>query len=95
MIHKLILVAPWKIADDDEAVKKAFYEYPIDKEIKSRVDEIVMFTADDEEKEGKESLEMYKTSLGGRIIELKNHGHYTMGDMGTTEFPELLETILK
>ena len=94
-IHKLILVAPWKIADDDENVKKAFYEYPIDKEIKSRVDEIVMFTADDEEKEGKESLEMYKTSLGGRIIELKNHGHYTMGDMGTTEFPELLETILK
>ena len=45
-----------RVADDDEAVKKAFYEYPIDEEIKSRVDEIVMFTADDEEKEGKESL---------------------------------------
>ena len=54
-----------------------------------------MFTADDEEPEGKESLKMYETALGGKVIELKGHGHYTMGDMGTTEFPELLEVILK
>ena len=53
-----------------------------------------MFTADDEEDEGKESLKLYHASLGGKIIELKGHGHYTMDDMETIEFPEL-ENLMK
>jgi len=67
----------------------------IDGDIKSRVGEIVMFTADDEEDEGKESLKIFHQALGGEIVELKGHGHYTLGDMGTEEFPELLEVIVK
>ena len=94
-VDKLILVAPWKVADEGSAVKKAFYDFPIDEGIKLRVNEIIMFTADDEEPEGKESLKMYQAALGGKTIELKGHGHYTMGDMGTTELPELLEVILE
>jgi len=94
-IDKLILVAPWKIPDKDDEHRKEFYTYPIDETIKERVNKIVMFTADDEEEEGKESLKIYNEALGGKIIELKGHGHYTMGDMETTEFPELIEEIIK
>ena len=94
-IFKLILVAPWKIPDQDDEFRKAFYVYPIDESIKSRVSEIVMFTADDEEDAGKESLKIFHQALGGDVMELKGRGHYTMGDMGTEEFPELLEVILK
>lgn len=93
-INKLILVAPWKIPDKDDKFRKAFYEYPIDETIKSRVKEIVMFTADDEEEDGKKSLKIFHDALGGKIIELQGRGHYTMGDMGTEEFPELLEEII-
>lgn len=93
-IKKLILVAPWKIADEEDGFRPAFYNYPIDETIKSRINEIVMFTADDEEEAGKESLQIFYQVLGGRIIELKGRGHYTLGDMGTEEFPELLETII-
>lgn len=94
-VFKLILVAPWKIPDKGDKFRKAFYIYPIDEGIKSRVNEIVMFTADDEEDEGRESLKIFHQALGGEVIELKGYGHYTMSDMGTTEFPELLEIILK
>ncbi|KKT84413.1 MAG: hypothetical protein UW81_C0002G0033 [Candidatus Giovannonibacteria bacterium GW2011_GWC2_44_9] len=94
-IFKLILVAPWKIPDKDDAFRKAFYKYPIDETIKSRAGEIIMFTADDEEDEGKESLKIFHQALGGETIELKGHGHYTMGDMETDKFPELLEAVLK
>ena len=52
-----------------------------------------MFTADDEEEAGKKSLEMFHEILDGKIIKLKGHGHYTMRDMGTEEFPELLNEI--
>ena len=94
-ISKLILIAPWKIPDKNDKFRKAFYIYEIDKTIKSRVKEIIMFTADDEEKDGKESLKIFHKALNGKIIELKNHGHYTFNDMGTEEFPELLKEISK
>ena len=93
-ILKLILVAPWKIPDKDDEFRKEFYTYPIDESIKSRINEVVMFTADDEEDEGKESLKIFHQALGGEVIELKGHGHYTLGDMGTDEFPELLEKVI-
>ena len=54
-----------------------------------------MFTADDEEEDGKKSLKMYNESLEGKVIELEGHGHYTLGDMETDEFPELLQETLE
>jgi len=93
-IFKLILVAPWKIPDKNDKFRKAFYEYPIDETIKSRVKHIIMFTSDNEEDDGKKSLKIFHKALDGKIIELKGRGHYTMGDMGTEEFPELLKQIV-
>jgi uncharacterized protein len=92
-IFKLILVAPWKIPDKDDEHRKEFYLYPIDETIKERVEEIVMFTADDEEDDGKESVKIFHKSLGGKVIELKGRGHYCLDDMGTEKFPELLKAI--
>jgi len=94
-ISKLILVAPWKINNKGDEFREKFYTYEIDKDIKNRVDEIVMFTADDEEDDGKESLKIFHDALDGEIIELTGHGHYTLNDMGTEEFPELIEAILE
>jgi len=94
-VLKLVLVAPWKIPDKDDKFRKEFYAYSIDDTIRFRVGEIVIFTADDEEDEGKESLKIFHQALGGEVIELKERGHYTFDDMGTDEFPELLEKIVK
>ncbi|MEK7566831.1 MAG: alpha/beta hydrolase [Patescibacteria group bacterium] len=94
MVFKLILVAPWKIPDKDDKFRKEFYGYRVDETIKSRVKKIIMFTSDNEEADGKKSLEIFHKALGGEIIELKGRGHYTMNDMKTAEFPELLEAIL-
>lgn len=93
-VSKLILVAPWKVADKADKSRKEFYEHPIDDSIVSRVGEIVMFTADDEESDGKKSVRIIHDIVGGKVIELKGRGHYTQGDMGTQEFPELLEEII-
>ena len=92
-ISKLILVAPWKIAKSEG--KRAFYNFFVDKGIKERVGEIIMFTADNEMLEGRESLEIFHKALDGEVIELKGHGHYTMDEMNTEKFPELLEIVLK
>jgi hypothetical protein len=93
-VKKLILVAPWKVPDNGDNARETFYTYPIDKTIKSRVREIVMFTADDEEEDGKKSLKMFHDALNGNVIELKGRGHYTMDSMGTEKFPELIAEIV-
>lgn len=94
-ISTLILVAPWKIPDDNDPVRHAFYSYDIDTSIRSRVRNIILFTSDNEVEEGKESLRLFHHALGGNVIELPAHGHYTMDDMGTEEFPELLAAIVQ
>lgn len=91
-ILKLILVAPAKITGKED--RKDFYEFQIDKAIKKRIKEIVMFIADDEEERHRKSLQIYHKALGGKVIELKGHGHYTLDDMETEEFPELLKAVL-
>ncbi len=94
IIKELILVAPWKISKEDDLNKEKFYTFPIDETIKSRVGEIIMFTSDNEAKDGKKSLEMYRDALGGKIIELKGRGHYILKHMVTEEFSELLDEIV-
>jgi len=94
-ISKLILVAPWKIPREGDPHRQKFYVYPIDATIKDRVNKIIMFTADDEEDEGKKSLKIFHEDLDGEVVELKGRGHYTIGNMKTEEFPELLDAVLK
>jgi predicted alpha/beta hydrolase family esterase len=93
-IDTLVLVAPWKIPRAGDLRRKAFYDYPIDQTIKHRVHRILMFTSDTEKEDGKKSLAMYQAALGGDIVHLPGKGHYTIADMGTHEFPELLGTIV-
>ncbi|MBM3208933.1 hypothetical protein FJZ40_01430 [Candidatus Shapirobacteria bacterium] len=94
-IKKLILVAPWKIPVKGDKFREQFYTYPIDKTIKERITNIVMFTSDNEELDGKRSLEIFHRALGGKIIELKHKGHYILEDMGSEEFPELVEELIQ
>jgi len=94
-IYKLILVAPWKIPTKGDKLKEAYYNFPINLEIKKNVKQIIIFTSDNEEENGKKSAKIFHEALGGKIIELKNHEHYTFNDMGTEEFPELIEIVLE
>ncbi len=95
-IHKLILVAPRKINDKgkDDTCREKFYWFSINETIKDNINSITMFTADDEGFEGKESLQIFHEALDGEIINLKNHGHYTLKHMWTEKFPELLKVVL-
>lgn len=93
-IDKLILVAPYKVNDRGGEARDLFYGFKLNPNLNDRINKIVMFTSDNEREGGKKSIEIYSSILKGKIIELKNHGHFTMKDMGKTELPELLNEIL-
>src|SRR3989339_2261737 len=44
-IYKLILVSPRKTSSGNNEIRKKFYTYDIDKSIKNRVKEIIIFTS--------------------------------------------------
>lgn len=95
-IFKLFLIAPWKIPQKERRGKDLdFYTYPIDLKIKTKVNQIVIFTADNEENNGKRSLKIFHEALGGEVIRLKGRGHYCFANMKTEEFPELIEKVLQ
>ena len=94
-VHKLILVAPWKTPKEGDTARGTFYSYIVDRTIRDRVREVAIFTSDDEEHDGKVSAKLFHDALGGKVFNLAEHGHYTMDDMGSNEFPELLDVILR
>jgi uncharacterized protein len=97
-VNKLILVAPWKILYGDylkREDKVNFYKFEINEEVRDNVNDVVIFTSDNEEEEGRKSAKLFAGALVGKVIEIKGRGHYSLGDMGTEEFPELLEEILR
>jgi len=94
-IKKLILVAPAKRLPGMKEKYLKFYTFKPNEKVKNNIGEIVIFVSNDESPGIKKAVELYKQELNAKVIELKNHGHFTLGDMGTEEFPELLEEILK
>ena len=94
-VAKLILVAPMNIAKEEDVSKKAFYDFEIDKTIKERVKDIVIFTSDNEEERGQESAKIFNEALGGEIISISGYGHYRKDDMGNNKFIELLKVVLR
>ncbi|QQG38519.1 MAG: alpha/beta hydrolase [Candidatus Woesearchaeota archaeon] len=94
-VKKLILVSPGKVGKARSRFTANLYGDKIVKNLKKYVhDEIVLFTSNNDIKEHIEGAYEYEKELPAKIIFLKNKGHFTQGDMGTEEFPELLKEII-
>ena len=69
-----------------------FARFDMSETIAGQTNGIRIFVSSDDEIDVLESVE--KMKLGIRNLEIQtftNRGHFTEGDMGTKEFPELLE----
>jgi len=95
-IKKLILVSPGKAGKESRKTLSNLYGSNTYRNIGDYVKEgILVFTSNNDMPSHIESADEYAKELPAKVIILKNHGHFTLGDMGTEEFPELLEEVLK
>jgi predicted alpha/beta hydrolase family esterase len=96
-VRKLILIAPGKnIGDYPNAEhNRELYDFEISPSLKERVGEIVIITSPEEPSHRQKNVTLYKELLGARVLSIPGKGHFVYKDMGTNEFPELLEEILK
>lgn len=93
-IDKLILIAPW--IDVEQKDPNHFFNFVIDKNLINRTKEIIIFISDDDGNSIHSSVKKIQSEIKGVAIKgFHGYGHFTIDSMGTTEFPELLSTILE
>jgi predicted alpha/beta hydrolase family esterase len=94
-VKKLILVAPYILDDPRAPFLSNLVNFKINENIKNCFNELIIFYSDNDNKYIIDSAILINKKLGGKMIRFKDKGHFTLGNMKTREFPELLEAILK
>lgn len=95
VVGRVILVAPW-LGYDYGAPPTDFFEgYKIDPNITKRTKGLTVFYSDNDFDAIKKSVSQLKSTLeNAEYKEFHNYGHFTLTDMKTRKFPELLEECL-
>ena len=95
-VGKVVLVAPWINPDNYEVSDTAdFFTFDIDPEFPSRTGGVTIFISSDDESSVIETVNILKEKVHGlKLREYSNRGHFTTNELGTVEFPELLEAVL-
>lgn len=92
-VGKVALVAPW--LDPGNELSTGFFDFEIDTEIPERTGGMNIFISRDDEPVIQASVEMLKNKWPEvKVSEFEGKGHFTLGDMGTREFPELKEFLV-
>lgn len=92
-VGKVILVAP--SMTPNMAVESGFWDYTIDTTLPERTAGLVLFYSTDDDDGIIESSEKVIGAIPSITVrKFEDKGHFTLGDLGTEEFPELLKEIL-
>lgn len=96
-VGKVVLVAPWMNPDNYEISDTAdFFEFDIDPEFPIRTAGVSVFVSSDDFEGVIKTVDILKSTVKGLDMhEYINKGHFCTSDLGTVEFPELLEEITK
>lgn len=93
-VGKVVLVAPWLDPDGDET--NGFFDFTIDPGLVSRTQGLVVFNSDNDMGNVHKSVARLRQEIEGvQYREFHKHGHFCAQDMGKSEFPELLEEVLR
>ena len=86
---KVVLVAPW--IDTENSLNTGMFDFELDENLSDKTKELVVFNSDNDMKVVQDTVEVLKSKLKNiKIVEFKNKGHFCYKNMGTDEFPELL-----
>jgi predicted alpha/beta hydrolase family esterase len=95
-VGKVVLVAPSIIPEDEDDInKRRFLEFEIDSQLSSRTKGLEVFYSDDDMPKITQSVNALREKIAGiKFREFKGYKHFCLRDLGTEEFPELLEACL-
>lgn len=93
-VDKVILVAPF--LDPRNTIGNNFFQFEFDKHMVQRTKGLTIFYSDNDGKDIQDSINILKDNLRGiKYKKFHNYGHFTLNDLKTRKFPELLKEVLK
>ena len=93
-VGKVILVAPWLDPDKDHCPK--FFEFTIKRNLVAFTSGVTVFVSKDDDSDILESVKKIQVECDDiQVQEFTDKGHFTLDVMGTREFPEILEVVVK
>jgi len=93
-VGKIVLVAPW--IDPDKILETGMFDFTPDENLVSKTKGVTIFNSDDDMEEVQKSVKILTEKIKNiEVREFQNMGHFCFEDMGTEEFPELLEEVEK
>jgi uncharacterized protein len=93
-VDRVLLIAPSIVKTEEYKSLNLLKDFKFDFTLKTKFNKIVIFYANDDDEHIIESAKQVHKVLGGKLIHLEGMGHFCYSDMGTEEFPELLQEIL-
>jgi len=93
-VDKVVLVAPW-LDPDQEHTKDFFDDFEIDPDFPARTKGVTIFNSDNDQDSVQKTVKIVRNKVKDLTYrEFHNYGHFCIGDLKTTEFPELLEALV-
>lgn len=93
-VGKVVLVAPY--LDVEKESIPDFFDFEIDRNMAARTKGLTIFHSDNDKPEMQSTVKLLKERLKNfKYVEFHNYGHFTLTDMRTRKFPELLKECLK
>ena len=96
-VGRVALVAPWTNPDNYIISDTAdFFNFEIDPEFPARTKGVTVFISSDDEPSVVKTVDILKKKVNGlELREYTDKGHFTLNDLKTVEFPDLLQVLVK
>ena len=94
-VKKVILVAPYVLDSPKSPGLAEMVNFEFDSSLNNLWKELIVFSSEDDGSYILKSAKEINSKLNSKHFSFKDKGHFTKGDLGREEFPELLEEILK
>ncbi len=96
-VGKVVLVAPWINPDNNPISDTAdFFDFKIDPDFPTRTKGVSVFISCDDELSVLKTVEILKEKVSNVVYhEFTDKKHFCLEELGTQEFPELLDELLK
>lgn len=93
-VGKVVLVAPWLNPEKEQKLDPEFFNFEIDPNIAQKTSRLTIIYSTDDFSDIIKTVDLLKSKLiGANFKEFSDKGHFTLGDMKTEEFPELLDIL--
>jgi len=101
-VGRVVLVAPWLNPENNPVSDTAdFFNFEIDPDLVSRTSGVTIFNSDNDQATIHKSVQIIRDNVKDvEYKEFNHYGHFCLGDspefnMPTSDFPELVEELLK